>query len=86
MKNIFFKILTPLGIGLLLSFIGTIILIIPNTFSTRNINDDFIISMDRETGNYTQVKHVREKVINKIWLSLLASGFLLQLIDIVKRK
>jgi len=39
MKNIFFKILTPLGIGLLLSFIGTIILIIPNTFSTRNVND-----------------------------------------------
>ncbi len=81
--NYFIKNLTK--IGLILSLFGAIILIYPNLTSTRNVNDDFIISMDRVTGDFTQVKHEREKLINIWGLSLLATGFILQFAGTIRK-
>ncbi|MEI8337910.1 MAG: hypothetical protein WCF92_02040 [bacterium] len=69
--------------GLVLNTIAAGILIIPNIRKTRNIDDDFIVSMDKKTGDYTQKKHLRERRLNVFGLILLALGFLLQLLGIL---
>lgn len=70
-------------IGLVLNTIAAIILIIPNLNATRNLKDDLIVSGDQDTGDYTQIKHLKEQCTNKIGLILLALGFILQLLGII---
>ncbi len=67
-------------IGLALNTIAAIILIIPNLNTTKKLEDDLIVSGDQKTGEYTQIKHLKESCINKIGLILLALGFIFQLI------
>ncbi len=70
-------------IGLIFNTVAAIILISPNIKRTRNVDDDYITFMNKETGDYTQYKHVGEQRINIIALSFLAVGFLLQLIAVL---
>lgn len=69
--------------GLTLDVIGAAILILPNLRRTRNINDDYITSMDKATGDYTQRKHILEQKLNLIGLVFLVIGFLLQLLGVI---
>ena len=43
-------------VGLVLSFIGAIVLAFSLLDSSKNIKDDLIVKMDRETGEYSQAK------------------------------
>ena len=67
-------------IGLILNTVAAIILIIPNLSSTKRLDDDLVVSGNQKTGEYTQIKHLKESCINKIGLILLALGFIFQLI------
>lgn len=66
--------------GLFIDALGAAILIFPNLKKTRNIDDDYITSTDKATGEYAQRKHILERKRNLWGLGLLIAGFLLQLI------
>lgn len=51
-------------IGILFSAIASIILIIPLLKVKRKISDDFIVSMDKETGDSIQRKHLKGRNIH----------------------
>ena len=70
------------AIGLVLNTIAAIVLIIPNLNPTKKLDDDLIVSGDQKTGEYIQIKHLKESCINKIGLILLALGFIFQLIGL----
>ena len=70
-------------LGLISSMMGSIILVFQNLKKTRNVDDDFIVYMDKKTGDYTQKKHLREQKINIIGLVLLALGFFFQLLSLL---
>ena len=65
--------------GLALNFIGTFIMIV-SIFLPQNIGDSFIVSMDRSTGEYTQLGDIENRRIDAIGIGLLGAGFVLQLI------
>lgn len=69
--------------GLLLDAFGGGVLIFPSLKKTRNIDENLIVSGDKETGNYTQKKHISERKRNLWGLGLLIVGFLLQLLGTV---
>lgn len=66
--------------GLFLDALGAFVLIFPNLKGTRKLDDDYITSMDKETGEYTQMKHIRDRNLNLIGLALLVIGFILQFV------
>lgn len=68
-------------IGLIINTIASFILLISYLNITKNINDDFIIKMD-EKGNYTQIRHLKDKMIGLLSFSLYSIGFILQLLSI----
>src|SRR3989344_733104 len=70
-------------LGLISSMMGSIILVFQNLKKTRNVDDDFIVFMNKKTGDYTQKKHIRERWINIIGLILLALGFFFQLLSLL---
>lgn len=64
--------------GLIFGVLASLVLIIPNLNIKKDLNDDYIVAMDKE-GKYTQRKHLKEKNLNILGLVFLAIGFLLQL-------
>lgn len=71
------------AIGLILNTAAAVVLIVPNLKRTRNLSDDFIVSGDQEKGTYTQRKHLKAQCINIVGLTLLALGFIFQLIGML---
>jgi|GEM_PF-7116639 len=74
------KLLTILG--LLFNALAAAILIFPYLNIKKNLDDDYITSMDKD-GKYTQKKHLKERRVNMWGLTFLASGFILQLISVL---
>ena len=74
------KLLTILG--LLFNTLAAVILIFPYLNIKKNLDDDYITSMDKD-GKYTQKKHLKERHVNMWGLTFLAVGFILQLISVV---
>ncbi len=70
-------------VGLVLNTIAAIVLLFPNLRKTRNVDDDYIVSMNKETGEYAQKKHLVEKRVSLVGLMLLTLGFALQLIAVL---
>ncbi len=69
-------------IGLILGTIASMILIFPNLNIKKSLDDDHIVSMDKD-GKFTQKKHLKEKCINLWGLILLTIGFALQLFAVL---
>lgn len=67
--------------GLMFNTLAAIILIFPYLNIKKNLDDDYITSMNKD-GKYTQKKHLKERYINLWGLILLAIGFILQLLAI----
>lgn len=67
--------------GLLFNTIAAVILIFPYLNIKKNLDDDFIVSMDKD-GKHTQKKHLRERRVNIWGLTFLIVGFILQLVAV----
>lgn len=48
----------------------------------KNIDDDFIVDMDKNTGDYTQRKHLKNQKLGIIGFILFTIGFILQIIGV----
>ena len=64
--------------GLSLNLIGTVIMVAP-VFFPQSVGDSFIVSMNRTTGEYTQLGDIKNRYIDAGGLVVLGSGFILQL-------
>ena len=70
-------------IGLSLNTMASLIMLYPYLNTRKNVDDDFIVDMNMNTGDYTQKKHLEDKKLGKIGYILFALGFLLQIWGIV---
>lgn len=48
-------------LGIVFILAGSLIMAIPLLDTTKNINDDYIVNMNRQTGEYTQNRHLVDK-------------------------
>lgn len=64
--------------GLSLNLIGTVLMIAP-VFFPQSIGDSFIVSMNRTTGEYTQLGDIKNRYVDAAGLFVLGCGFILQL-------
>jgi len=70
-------------IGLCLNTTASLIILYPYLSIRRNVDDDFIIDMDKKTGDYTQKKHLKDRKLGIAGFSLFALGFIAQIIGII---
>lgn len=70
-------------IGLSLNAVASLIMLYPNLSIRRNVDDDFIVDMDKETGDYTQKKHLNDRKLGIAGFVLFAVGFIFQIIGIM---
>ena len=68
--------------GLGVNTIASLVMLYPYLNTTRNIDDDFIVKMNKTTGDYSQKKHLKLKRLGVAGFSLFAIGFILQIIGI----
>lgn len=69
--------------GLLTNTVASLVMLYPYLNVSRNVDDDYIVSMDMKTGDYTQKKHLKDRKLGIIGFSLFAFGFILQIIGII---
>lgn len=72
-------------LGLLINTSASLVMLYPYLNISRNIDGDYIIKMDKKTGNYTQKKHLKDRKLGIIGFSLFALGFILQIIGIMSQ-
>jgi len=70
-------------IGLLFNTVASLIMLYPYLNVRRNVDDDFIMDMDKKTGDYTQKKHLRDRKLGVAGFTLFALGFIFQIIGII---
>jgi len=70
-------------IGLLFNTVASLIMLYPYLNVRRNVDDDFIMNMDKKTGDYTQKKHLRDRKLGVAGFTLFALGFIFQIIGII---
>jgi len=69
-------------IGLSLNTIASIVMLYPFIETTKNVEDDFILKMDKK-GNYTQKKHIKDRKLGIIGFILFIIGFVLQIVGAI---
>jgi len=67
-------------IGLIIDFIGAVILIKEDLSPTKNVLDGYITNMDQKSGDYKTKGSIKESRKTKLGFSLIAFGFFLQII------
>jgi len=70
-------------IGLCLNTAASLVVLYPYLSVRRNIDDDFIVDMDKKTGDYTQKKHLKDRKLGIAGFSLFALGFITQIMGII---
>ena len=65
------------------NFLATILLLMPLLNVKKSVADDFIVQSDRQTGEYTQKKHLADRRIGILALILLIPGFSFQVFEIL---
>jgi len=68
-------------IGLCINTLASLTMLFPYLKITRNVEDNFILSMDRG-GKYTQKKHKKNRLLGIVGFSLFIMGFIFQIIGI----
>lgn len=69
-------------IGLAFNTIASVIVLYPLLNTKKNVDDDYILSMDKK-GNYTQKKHLKDRNVGILGFSLFALGFILQIFGLL---
>ena len=69
-------------VGLSFNTFASLAMLYPYLNIRRNIDDDFIVDMNKETGDYTRKKHVKDRKLGTAGFFLFAIGFILQIIGI----
>ena len=70
-------------IGLLFNTVASLIMLYPYLSVRKNVDDDFIVDMDKKTGDYTQKKHLKDRKLGMVGFTLFALGFIFQIIGII---
>ena len=70
-------------VGLLFNALASLVMLYPYLSIRRNVDDDFITDMDKETGDYTQKKHIKDRKLGMAGFVLFAVGFAFQIIGVV---
>lgn len=70
-------------IGLSFNTLASLVMLYPYLSIRRNVDDDFIVDMDKETGDYTQKKHIKNRKLGIAGFALFAIGFTFQIIGVV---
>ncbi len=70
-------------IGLLFNTVASLIMLYPYLNVRRNVEDDFIVNMDRQTGDYTQKKHLKDRKLGIVGFAFFTIGFVFQIIGVV---
>lgn len=68
--------------GLLISMVGSVVLIWPYIVQSHYVDDDLIEKMDMKTGKFLQKKHSKERKVHLIGFLLLGLGFLFQFVSV----
>ncbi len=71
--------------GLIFNTVASLIVLYPYINIKRNVNDDYILSMDKP-GNYIQKKHIKDRCLGITGFSLFTIGFIFQIIGILLTK
>jgi hypothetical protein len=66
--------------GLAVNTVASLLVLYPYLNVRKSVKDDEIKSMDMKTGEYTQLKHLKDRRLGLVGFSLFAVGFLLQLL------
>lgn len=69
--------------GLIFNTAGALLLLFPLLNIKKNIDDDYIVEMNKKTGDYTQKKHLRDRKFGLWGFVLIALGFLFQIMGIL---
>lgn len=69
-------------LGLLFLVAASVVLLIPRLIAKRNVDDDFILDMDKK-GNYTQKKDIKDRCLVKISITLSIIGLICQIAGII---
>ena len=70
-------------IGLSFNTLASLMMLYPFLSVRRNVDDDFIVDMDKETGDYTQKKHLKGRKLGMAGFALFALGFAFQIIGVI---
>jgi hypothetical protein len=69
--------------GLSFNTIASFIMLYPYLNIKKNVENDFIVDMDKRTGDYTQRKHLKDRKLGMSGFILFAIGFILQIVGII---
>ena len=69
-------------VGLSFNTLASLVMLYPYLSIRRNVDDDFILDMDKETGDYTQKKHIKGRRLGMAGFCLFALGFFIQIIGV----
>ena len=70
-------------VGLSFNTLASLVMLYPYLSIRRNVDDDFIVDMDKETGEYTQKKHIKDRRLGIAGFVLFAVGFAFQIIGVI---
>ena len=70
-------------VGLSFNTFASLVMLYPYLSIRRNVDDDFIVDMDKETGEYTQKKHIKDRKLGIAGFVLFAVGFAFQIIGVI---
>lgn len=70
-------------IGLSFNTTASFIMLCPYLSIKKNVEDDFIVDMDKGTGDYTQRKHLKDRKLGMSGFILFVMGFILQIVGII---
>jgi hypothetical protein len=69
-------------IGLAINTVASLVMLFPYLKITRNVDDDFILNMNKE-GDCTQKKHRRDRKLGLVGFSLFFIGFVFQMVGLL---
>lgn len=70
-------------IGLSFNALASLVMLYPFLSVRRNVDDDFIVDMDKKTGDYTQKKHLKGRKLGMTGFAIFAVGFAFQIIGVI---
>ena len=70
-------------VGLSFNTLASLIMLYPYLSIRRNVDDDFIVDMDKKTRNYTQKKHLKDRKLGIAGFVLFAVGFGFQIVGVI---
>ncbi|MDP3794338.1 MAG: hypothetical protein Q8R13_00200 [bacterium] len=70
-------------IGLSFNTLASLVMLYPYLNIRRNVDDDFIVDMNKEIGEYTQKKHIKDRKLGMAGFVLFVVGFAFQIIGVV---